>query len=181
MNTLKSRKIAGLVASVAVFLLCAIGLSSAQIVHEETKFGASGPDPSVTTSASLTGVNGNLYLAAITTKPKLGVTSVSGLGLNWKPVKAQCSGRNSTNVQVWMAQGTPTGNGTVTATLADSAKNAILVVSRYSGVHASFPLGSVISGNTTGSNGACAGGVDNISYLFNLPRVRTARMCIARW
>ncbi len=168
MNTLKSRKIAGLVASVAVFLLCAIGLSSAQIVHEETKFGASGPDPSVTTSASLTGVNGNLYLAAITTKPKLGVTSVSGLGLNWKPVKAQCSGRNSTNVQVWMAQGTPTGNGTVTATFADSAKNAILIVSRYSGVHASFPLGSVISGNTTGSNGACAGGVDNISYLFNL-------------
>jgi len=169
MNKLKSRKVAGLV---AVMVLCAglgvAGLSSAQIIHEETRFGTAGPSPTVTTSASLIGANGNLYLAAITTKPKLGVTSVSGLGLNWKPVKAQCSGRNSTNVQVWMAQGTPTGNEAVTATFADSVKNAILIVSRYSGVHATFPLGNVISGNTTGSNGACVGGVDILSYLFNL-------------
>ncbi|GEM_PF-1795147 len=169
MNKLKSRTVSGLVAVVAAFLLGAVGLSYSQIIHEETKFGTSGFEPSVTTSASLTGANGSLYLAAITSKPKLGVTSVSGLGLNWKPVKAQCSGRNSTNVQVWMAQGTPTvASSQVTAAFSDSAKNAIIIVSRYSGVHATFPLGSVISGNTTGSNGACAGGVDNLSYLFNL-------------
>ena len=168
MNKLQSRRITGLVAGVLAFVLSTAGLSFAQIVHEETKFGTAGAGLNVTTAASLTGANGNLYLAAITTKPKVGVTSVSGLGLTWKPVKAQCSGRNSTNVQIWMAQGTPTGNAAVSATFADSVKNGILIVSRYSGVHASFPLGSVISGNTTGSNGACAGGVDNISYLFNL-------------
>jgi len=159
-----------LVAVVVPFTgLGVVGLSYAQIIHEETKFGTSGFDPVVTTSASLTGANGNLYLAAITSKPKLGVTSVTGLGLTWKPVKSQCSGRNATNVEVWMAQGTPTvASSPITATFSDSAKNAILIVSRYSGVHTTFPLGNVISGNTTGSNGACDGGVDNLSYLFNL-------------
>jgi hypothetical protein len=157
-----------LVAAIAVFMLGAASLSPAQVLHEETRTGTASNSPTVTTVTSLTGMNGHLYMAAITSKPKLNVIKVEGLGLNWTPVKVQCSGRNATSVQIWMAQGTPTGNTVVTATFSDSAKNAILAVSRYSGVHATVPLGNVISGNTNGTSGACTGGVDNSSYSFNL-------------
>ncbi|MGH7494193.1 MAG: FlgD immunoglobulin-like domain containing protein, partial [bacterium] len=40
--------------------------------------------------------------------------------------------------------------------------------SRYSGVASTNPVGNVISGNTTGANGSCSGGLDNNSYAFNL-------------
>ena len=119
----------------------------------------------MTTAASLTGVSGHLYLAAISTKPHVGVTGVSGLGLTWTLVQAQCSGRNQTSVEVWTAQGTPSANGTVTATLATVPSNAVIAVSRYSGAAA---IGSVVSGNTLGLNGACSGGRDTNAYSLNL-------------
>jgi hypothetical protein len=83
-------------------------------------------------------------------------------------VQAQCSGRNQTGVEVWMAQGTPNGDGTVTATLASSPANAVIAVSRYSGAAAVNPVGNVISGNTNGIGGSCSDGSDNSSYSFNL-------------
>jgi len=141
---------------------------SGQVVHEETKTGGSTALNTVTTSTNLTAVNGHLYLAAISFKPKLVVNSVSGLGLTWTLVKAQCAGRSQTGIEIWMAQGTPSGDGTVTATFASVAKTAVIAVSRYSGANAVNPLGNLISGNTTGANGACSGGSDNASYSFNL-------------
>jgi Zn-dependent metalloprotease/disulfide oxidoreductase YuzD len=141
---------------------------AAPITHEETKTGGSTSSATVTTSASLTGVSGHLYLAAISTKSKVTVTAVSGLGLTWTLVRAQCSGRNQTGVEIWKAQGTPSGNGLVTATLASAPSNAVIAVSRYSGVDATNPVGNVASANTLGLNGACSGGVDNASYSFNL-------------
>jgi uncharacterized repeat protein (TIGR02543 family) len=149
----------------ATFTLSAGGI---QVVHEETQTGGSSSATTVTTSSSLTGASGHLYLAAIATKAKVTVTSVAGLGLNWTLVKSQCAGRNQTGVEVWMAQGTPSGNGTVTATLASAPGNAVIAVSRYSGVAAANPLGNVISGNTVGVNGACSGGTDNSAYSFSL-------------
>ncbi|MGH7452516.1 MAG: InlB B-repeat-containing protein, partial [bacterium] len=139
------------------------------IVHEESWSGGSSGSASVTTSASLTGVNGHLYLAAISTRPRKLVQSVTGLGLNWTLVKSICSGKNSTtSMDVWMAQGTPNGNGAVTATFVSAPSTAVIAVSRYSGVAATNPIGNVIAGNTNGLNGACSGGVDGSSYSFDL-------------
>jgi hypothetical protein len=70
-----------------------------------------------------------------------------------------------TRVELWKAQGTPSGNGVVSATLASTPSNAVIAVSRYSGVTA---LGNVVSANSLGVNGACTGGTDATSYSFNL-------------
>ncbi len=142
--------------------------SSGQVVHEETRTGGSTSLGTVATSASLTAASGQLYLAAISTKPKIAVNHVSGLGLTWTLVKSQCSGRNQTGIEVWRAQGTPNGNGAVTATLAVAANNAAIAVSRYSGVATTNAVGNVTSGNTAGVNGSCSSGADNNTYAFNL-------------
>jgi hypothetical protein len=138
-----------------------------QVAFEEAKTGSISKSTTVATSAALTGVSGHLYLAAISTKDNIAVTSVAGLGLSWTLVKAQCAGRNNTGVEVWMAQGIPQ-SGTVTATFAARASDAVIAVSRYSGVAAANPFGNMISGNTNGVNGACSGGKDNKLYSFNL-------------
>ncbi len=144
--------------------------SAGPIVYEGTRIGGASESTTVTTSASVTAVNGHLYLAAISTQPKASVLSVSGLGLNWTFVRAKCSGRNTTGLEVWMAQGTPTGSGNVTATLSQSSRTAVIAVSRYSGTASLNPIGDVITGNTTGinTNAVCSGGVDNSAYSFNL-------------
>jgi len=149
--------------------------SSSPIIHQETRTGATLNATFVRTSTSLAGVSGDLYLAAISTRPKVSVLSVSGLGLSWTLVKAKCAGRNTTAIEVWKAQappggGTSSGNDMVTATLASAPQTAVIAVSRYSGVDAAQPIGSVIAGNTNGMNGsgACSGGVDKNTYSFNL-------------
>lgn len=140
----------------------------ARIAHEETKTGGASSSTTVKTTASVTAFSGHLYLAAISTRPKVAVTGVSGLGLSWSLVKAQCSARDRTGVEVWMAQGNPGGNSAVTATLATVPISAVIAVSRYSGTAAANPIGNIVSGNTKGVNGACSGGADNNSYAFNL-------------
>jgi len=149
---------------------------SGQVVHEETVTGGSSASTTVSTSASLTGANGHLYLAAIAAKSNVSVSSVAGLGLAWTRVKAQCAGRNQTGVEIWMALGTPSGNDAVTATLASAPNAAVIIVSRYSGVEAASPLGALVSGNTVGVSGACSGGVDNAAYSFNLTTATNGAM-----
>jgi hypothetical protein len=83
-------------------------------------------------------------------------------------VKVQCSGRNTIGVELWMAQGTPTGNSAVTATLASAPYNAVIAVSRYSGAATIEPIGNVISANTKGFNGVCTGGLDTKTYALDL-------------
>jgi hypothetical protein len=140
------------------------------IVHEETQTGVSSGSITVTTSANLTGATGHLYLAAISTRRKVGVQSVTGLGLTWTLVKTKCAGRNSTGISVWKAQGTPSGDGMVTATFTTAPTTAVIAVSRYSGVASVKPVGKVIAGNSNGLNtsAVCTGGVDSNAYSFNL-------------
>ncbi|MGH7492780.1 MAG: FlgD immunoglobulin-like domain containing protein [bacterium] len=152
-----------------VVILCIASSMNAQIVHEEIKTGVSSESASVTTSASLSGVSGDLYLAAISTKARLHLDGVSGLGLNWTLLKKQCGGRGSTMVELWMAQGTPSGDGPVTAHFPAATSNAVIVVSHYSGVNSANPIGNVISGSTNGEDGGCTGGTDGSTYSFNLP------------
>lgn len=130
--------------------------------------GASVNSAGVTTSTAVTGAAGDLYLAAVSTKEYTPVTSVTGLGLTWTRVDAQCAGRSQTGVEVWMAQGAPSGDGVVQATLEDAPLTAVLTVARYSDVPADTPLGSVISANTNGLNGACTGGTDSDEYDLNI-------------
>jgi len=140
------------------------------IVHEETQTGGSTGATSVATTTSLVGVSGNLYLAAISNRSNRSVTSVTGLGLTWTRVKAQCSTRGRLGLEVWKAQGIPQGgsNGVVTATFSAAPDNAAIAVSRYSGVNAANPIGNIISGNLNGVNGACADGSENNAYSFDL-------------
>ncbi len=136
--------------------------------HEETHKGGSNHLTTVTTATELTAVQDDLYLAAISTRPKVQVAAVTGLGLTWTLVKRQCSGRNATGVEVWKAQGSPSANGAVTATFASAPNNAALTVSRYSGVDIANPIGKAIRRNSNGLNGACNGGVDTSFYSFQM-------------
>ena len=86
----------------------------------EVRQGGSASSSSVTTATSLTGVNGHLYLAAVSSKPYIAVSTVTGLGLTWTRVAAQCGGRNQTGIELWWAQGAAT-TGTVTATFVSPA------------------------------------------------------------
>jgi len=146
------------------------------VTHEQTMSGSVSNSATVTTGEKLKAANGNLYLAAISMRPKIAVTSVSGFGLTWKLVRAKCSGRNTTAIEVWMAQAStssasaPSSDAEVTATFAGVPSTAVIAVSRYSNVLAANPLGNILAGNTTGMNtdGVCAGGVDKNAYSFDL-------------
>jgi Abnormal spindle-like microcephaly-assoc'd, ASPM-SPD-2-Hydin len=133
----------------------------------EAQQGGSANITTVTTSTALTGVSGHLYLAAVSTKSPRAVTAMTGLGLTWTRVAAQCAGRNQTAVEIWWASGTAS-SGTVTATLASAPSNAVIAVARYSGASAVTPVASLVGGNTNGVNGACANGTDSAAYSFNL-------------
>jgi hypothetical protein len=137
------------------------------VTLEQVATGTSAALASVTTSTSLTGVSGQLYLAAVSAKSNVAVAGVSGLGLVWTQRATRCAGRNQTGVSVWSAQGVPSGNSPVTATFASAPSNAAIVVSRYAGVGAS-PLGAISSANSNGVGGACSGGTDTAAYAFDL-------------
>src|SRR5262245_23885838 len=134
---------------------------------QEVRTGKSGGSNAVSTSAPLAAADGDLYLAAIATKPSVAGPSASGLGLAWSPVRAQCSARGQTRVEVWQARGHPVEEGAVRAQLAAGARSAVLAVSRYSGLSALDPERGG-SANTLGAAGACSGGRDGASYALPL-------------
>jgi hypothetical protein len=119
-------------------------------------------------SASITAASGELYLASISTRSNVAVSSVSGLGLNWTRVAAQCAGAGTGRLEVWRAQGITSGSGAVTAALAASASQSTIAVSRYSGASPGAPIGNVVQANTRGRNGACSGGSNTSQYSVNL-------------
>jgi hypothetical protein len=135
-------------------------------VFEEIQVGTGGPT-SVTTSANLTAANNHLYLASISTSPLRTVISVSGLGLTWTLVKAQCGGKAKTQTEVWKAIGAPAGDGAVTATISDNAVITI-AVARYSGVDVADPIGNVVAANTNGVDGTCLTGTASDNWSIDL-------------
>jgi hypothetical protein len=141
----------------------------AQVVFEEVQTGVSEAAASVATTLALTGVAGDLYLAAVSFKPNVAVVGVTGLELDWTELHSQCGGRSQTGVSLWWARGTPAGNDVVTAALAEPSQTAAIAVARYSGAREDAPFGDLVAGNTNGVDGACSGGVDNASYSLALP------------
>ncbi len=141
--------------------------ASGIVTFVEVQTGASSAAASVAITAAPSAAAGDLFLASIATKPLRAVTGVTGLGLGWTRLRAQCAGRGQTGIEIWMARGT-TGSGSVTATLASSAENAVIAVSRYSGAHATTPIGNIVSGNGNGVDGSCSNGIDGPAYALSL-------------
>jgi len=123
------------------------------IIYEETQTGSSSKTAAVAATFNLCGERSNLYLAAISTRLNVPVTFVMGLGLAWSRVTVQNSARTQASLELWMARGTPASSGTVTAFLDEIAENAVIAVSRYSGVNPRSPIGTVIAGNPPGDSG----------------------------
>ncbi len=135
------------------------------VLFEEAETGT-GSGTSVATGVPLGAVDDDLYIAAISTQPDVSVASVAGLGLVWSEAASQCSADGETGISLWTAAGSPTGDGSVSATLAASATNAVIAVTRYSG-SAALPATAVV-GNANGVAGSCGGGPDTTSYAFDV-------------
>jgi hypothetical protein len=125
----------------------------------------------VMTDNALTAVEGDVYLALISTKKRSEAISVDGLGLEWQFLKDQAGARDQTWLSLWIAKGTPTGDEVVSAkvTSVSIGKDVVLSVSRYSGVDT---LGSVNSWNTFGEDGAETGGTDVAEYSYPFHRAK---------
>lgn len=119
-------------------------------------------------SGTVTSSASQFYVASISMKPYVSVSSVSGLGLKWTKVKSQCGAREATGTDMWMATGVPTDSGSVTATFAKPPKNSVIAVTGFSGVFMDDPIADGIGFNTKGVNGDCSGGRDTKSYLLPL-------------
>jgi hypothetical protein len=144
---------------------------------EEVNQGGATASSTVTTDSSLTGVDGHFYLAAVSTKPYLSVSSMTGLGLTWTRLAAQCGGRSQTGIDLWWAQGNATTD-VVTATLESAPSNAVIVAARYSGVAAANPAALLVAANTNGANGGCANGSDAAAYSFNVTPTGTKTLVV---
>ncbi len=129
-------------------------IASDAISFLEIQTNTAEPGSTSIASATITGVNNQLYLAAVSTKPNQSVSSVSGLGLTWNLVQAQCSWRQQVRTEVWYALGTVSGNGAVTANFSSAPLGAAIAVARYSGTDTTDPIGNFDSYNTHGSNSA---------------------------
>jgi hypothetical protein len=145
--------------------LTGVGIAAVpgMIVFEESVSGDASGSPRVETETSLAAVDGHLYLAAVATRGYQPVAGVTGMGLTWTLVKAQCAGRQQTAVEVWLGSGTPS-TGVVTATMQTEPSKAVIIVSRYSGANPSDAIGAVVSANTNGEDGDCTGGEDDDSF-----------------
>ena len=106
-----------------------------------------------------------VLLAAVATRPYRSVSAVTGAGLSWTRLAAQCGGRNQTGVELWVAHGVP-AVGTVTATLDSSASSVVMAVSSYAGAASVNPVGVPVAANSNGVSGACSGGTDNTAYAI---------------
>jgi hypothetical protein len=124
----------------------------------------------VTTDTALAGDDGDLYIAALSLKPRREVERVVGLGLDWHMLDQQCSGRSTAKVALFWAQGTPAAPGVVAAELdSDGATgSAVLSVHRYRGASLDLPIGGYSFGNSTGHDGGvlCTGGDDTAVYAW---------------
>lgn len=150
------------------FFYVSVSAQPATINLEEVKNGGSASILSVATAAALTAIDNDLYIAIISSKSKKDVVSVNGLGLTWTERIDQCAGRNQTGIEIWTAQGIPSGNEVVTALFDNPPSNAVIAVARYSGVDPLNAIGNFTSFNTNGEGASCSGGVDGRDYAYNI-------------
>ena len=141
------------------------GSGGGPISVQDVQSGSSTALDTVSTSQALTFGVGDLYLAAVSTKPYRPVSNVSGLGGTWTEVGSQCGARSQTGVSLWMTANA-NGSGPVTANLAAVPGNSVISVVRYSGASNALLR---LSANTLGVDNAalCDGGIDNAAYSLD--------------
>ena len=158
-------------AAFAYALLLFPGAASAQTssvaLWQNIAGGVSGSDRVATTEV-VQADNQLVYLVSVSSRPNTEVLSVEGLGLVWRRLARQCTGRNTSFVEVWIGVGTPSQSGVITARLSEVFTNAVLSVLSYSGVGLQNPVGSIGSVNSNGLRGSCADGTDTRSYQVTL-------------
>ena len=138
------------------------------VVFEEVRGGTSTSSARVATADAVSAAAGDLYVAAVSLRAgSVSVQSVSGLGLGWTFLARQCTGRGLSALEIWTAQGSPSGGGPVAATLSGAPLAAAIGVSRYSNVR-NAPIRGLVSRNANGSAGACSGGSEDGSYALDL-------------
>lgn len=140
--------------------------SISSIRREATVTGSTGTTrtASVSTATLNAGVN-LMYIASISTKPNIPVSSVSGLGLTWNRVTAQCGGRGLSRTETWWAYGSTVSSGMVTANFANSSnlESAVITATTYSGAIASVT--NATSRNSIGiGDSTCTGGQAKSTY-----------------
>jgi hypothetical protein len=123
----------------------------------------------IATSTAIGGDAGDLFVAVVSVKPSHAIAAVAGLGLTWRPIHDQCSGRDTARLGTFWAQGEASSPGTVAAKLDTSSPfvgAAVLSVHRYRGVDPVSPIGNASWANTNGADGVlpCTGGIDTASY-----------------
>ena len=109
-----------------------------------------------------------VFVAAVSSRPNVDVATVSGLGLDWRRVIRQCSGRNSSYIDIWLGVGDAVESGSVIATFTEAVDNAVISVSGYDGVLNSAPVSISSGANSNGIQGLCSDGIDSNTYSFDL-------------
>lgn len=138
------------------------------VVIEEVHGGTSTSSVRVATDDAVSASAGDLYVAAVSLRGgSVSVQGVSGMGLGWTRLARQCTGRGLSAIEIWTAQGVPSGDGPVAATLSGAPLAAVMAVSRYSNVP-NPPIRGVVSRNTNGSGGVCSGGTEDSSYALDM-------------
>jgi len=135
-------------------------------IHQQTVSSIATNTASVVTP-SVNGGTNQLYLVAVNNYLNVNVNSVTGLGLTWSEIKAQCASANTTGIEIWKAFGSPS-SGTVTVNFTSTTQAATVSVSRYSGADPANPVSGAIGENTVGLNGACSGGTTNANLKLTL-------------
>lgn len=109
------------------------------VAHAETVTGTQAGGTSVTTSSSVTSDPERFYLATVTRQTtSAAISNLTGLGLTWTRVVGGTG--STTRTSVWRGDGTPTGNGTVTANFDSNAGNSCIAVSSFTGVDLADPI-----------------------------------------
>lgn len=149
-----------------------------QPVHAETQNGIATSGTTVTSASLGAGGADSGYLAFISTRSNVAVSSVSGLGRTWNLVRAQCAGRGQQRIECWHAVGAGS-SGAVQATLASSIAAAVIIVQRYSDVDVANPVPTSVGINTNGVSGGCSGGTDNSSATGSLTTAHNNSQVVA--
>jgi len=126
----------------------------------------------VATDAPIAVAPGDLFLAFVSVKPPHGITSVTGLDLQWTRLRQQCGGRNTARVAVFWATG-PMPRASVVKVALNSGVaflgSAVVSVQRYSGADPLQPVGNLSFANSNGpdARALCSGGTDTLTYEWS--------------
>jgi hypothetical protein len=135
---------------------------------EESVTGSAVEAVRASTIGTISGEAGDLYLTAITTKPAEPVGGVEGMGLDWFPVRTQCSARGTTAVSLWAATADAAVTGPVMVELDAAPANISIATARYSGADIDVPIGAIAGANTNQSPDDCVDGVDGSRFEIDL-------------